>query len=157
KAEGERFHITYDDGSEEWTTGRFLCVPHLGTVKIKQDRASLYQFRDSSSPIVGELSLDQEVHVGASYTGPGKGWLEVRRAAGGHGYLPGDTALFHVRSLVLLEAQASLHAALSPESPVIGGLKKGDVFTVLDRVEHESHPWLKVRSATGVEGFLAEN
>ena len=85
-------------------------------------------------------------------------WVKVKVATTGQeGYLRGDSRIFSIKLVSLLQNNAKVYNAPSMNSFPKTELKKNDKFYMLEVVKEEDKSWVKIRDLKGSEGFIEGN
>jgi len=122
--------------------------------RIIDPKVTVYSDQDLQSPPITELSAGTEVEIGGVTKKAGKSWVFIDLPTGQRGYLPGDTRIFHIKPVKLLQKNVDAYAEPSMGSFPRASYKKGDRFYLTDTVAQGGQTWVKVRDASGVEGFI---
>lgn len=135
-------------------TGGFLEKPVSLSLRLLDEKATVRARPRLTAPIVAELQNGEEALFEKTAKSDGALWLFVTLLDGRQGYLPGDvkTTLRYTVSL----AQDSVDILESPASGA--GVKmtarRTDTFSMIGAVAQGDTKWIKIRTASGHEGFV---
>jgi hypothetical protein len=122
--------------------------------RLLDSQALVYDGPDLNSGIVTQLLAGHEVELRGVKKKAGKDWVGVTLADGRRGYLPGDTKLFHIQPVTLLQKEVAVYAEPSTASVMKAQYKKPARFFLVGIANQDGKTWVRIRDAAGQEGFI---
>lgn len=71
---------------------------------------------------------------------------------GQHGYILGNTNIYQIKKVVLLQKEVEVHEHPSVQSIVKNQYKKGAEFYLTSLVTKDGKNWIKIRDISGTKG-----
>jgi uncharacterized protein YgiM (DUF1202 family) len=121
---------------------------------LTDESAQVYASTEDQTVSIATVHQDEEFEIGKVIHKKRQNWVEVTLDSGVKGYLSGDVHLFGLKNVILQDASAELRASADASSEVLKTLKKGDAFYTLGVVKTEEGGWVRVRDASGTEGYI---
>ena len=81
-------------------------------------------------------------------------WVEVTLASGQTGYIAGETKIFTIKKVQLLNDQVALSDAPNSEGQTIKTFPKNTLVTAIGVEDDQEKGWVKVVDNEGVTGFI---
>ena len=126
--------------------------------RILDAQTLVYSEPDLNSQAITQVYAGQEVELGNVKKKGEMKWVKVKLATTGQeGYLRGDSRVFIIKLVSLLQNNAKVYNAPSMSSFPKAELKKNDKFYMLEVVKEEDKSWVKIRDLKGSEGFIEGN
>jgi hypothetical protein len=122
--------------------------------RIIDPHATVYSKPDLNSALITQLLTGNEVEVGSVINKGDRKWVSVQLQNGQRGYLPGETKIFSIKQVVLLQDEVSVYSAPFEISSVKSRLKKNSKFIITEVVNQDGKNWAKIRDAAGMEGYI---
>jgi hypothetical protein len=125
--------------------------------RILDPQVNVYSSMDANSISIATLKEGSEIEFGGSKRKAGKVWVHIILSTGQQAYLPGDAHIFVIREGALLQNNVEVHAEPSNDSLVKQKMNRNDKVSVLQVVKGDGQDWVRVRDATGSEGYISGN
>jgi hypothetical protein len=122
--------------------------------RIVGQAARVYSQPDANSLPVADLAVGYEMEMGGVIKNAAGEWVGVVLPNGQRGYLPGNTRIFHIKPVILLQKEVFVYAEPSAVSVVKTRYRRNASFFLADTVERDGKRWVRIRDAGGVEGFI---
>lgn len=87
-------------------------------VRIENEKITVYKDMDLSSSPIADLSARAEVELTNTIERMGVDWGEVILSDGQHGYILGDTEIYQIKKIILLQERTPVYERASTESAV---------------------------------------
>lgn len=123
-------------------------------VKILDPRVTVYAEMDLNSTPLTQLVADNEVELGGVKKKEGKDWVAVVLPGGQKGYLSGETKIYPIKQVSLLQKDVDVYTSPSEGSLVKTRLKKGAKFYLAGSAKQDGKDWVKIREFSGSEGYI---
>lgn len=81
-------------------------------------------------------------------------WVEITTTSGQSGYIAGETRIFEIKKVQLLNPDAELHEDPSDESNVLKKFEKNSIVTAVGFEKDEGKGWVKVIDGDSVTGYI---
>ena len=123
-------------------------------IRIVDSIANVFSKPDLNSALITQLFVGNEAEVGSIVNKADRKWVAVRLPNGQRGYMPGETKIFRLRQVALLQGAVNAHSAPFENSSVTRQYKLNNRFFITDVVKQDGKNWVKIRDAAGNEGFI---
>ncbi len=81
-------------------------------------------------------------------------WVQITLPAGQSGYIAGETRIFEIKKVQLLNPDAEIREAPTNESSVLKKLEKNAIVTAIGFEKDDEKGWVKVIDSDEVVGFI---
>lgn len=81
-------------------------------------------------------------------------WVEVTLLSGQIGYIPGDTKIFAIKKVQLLNNSVDMLDAPIADATVVKTYAKNAIFTAIGIEKEDDKGWVRVRDDSGLEGYI---
>jgi hypothetical protein len=125
--------------------------------RILNSQVYIYSEPDPSSSIVSQVFAGQEVELGSVKKKGGISWVKVKLATGHEGYLSGDSKVFIIRQVSLLQNSVKVYGSPNLVSTPRTEFKKNDKFYLVEVLKQDDKDWVRIRDLQGAEGFIEGN
>lgn len=125
--------------------------------RILDSQVFVYSEPDLNSQPVTQIFGGQEVELGSVKKKDGKQWIKVKLTTGQEGYLTGDSRVFVIKLVSLLQNNAKFYSSPSITSIPKTEFRKNDKFYLVEVIKEADKEWVKVRDLKGNEGFVEGN
>ncbi len=122
--------------------------------RIIDPHATVYSKPDLNSALIAQLLTGNEIEVDSVKNKGDRKWVSVKLQNGQNGYLPGETKIFSIKQVVLLQDEVNVYSAPFEISSVKSRLKKNSKFFITEVVNQDGKNWAKIRDAAGMEGYI---
>lgn len=123
--------------------------------RILDPQVKVYSSMDTNTLSIATLQEGSEIEFGGMKKKAGKLWLPIVLSTGQQAYIPGETRLFIVREGSIMQNNVDMLTEPSAGSLVKQQLQRNAKLSILQVVKGEGKDWVKVRDATGNEGYIS--
>jgi hypothetical protein len=123
-------------------------------IRIIEQPAMVYDQPDLNQPLLTTLPVGTEIEMGGVKKKSGKDWVTVKLPDGQKGYLPGETRIFHIKPVALLDNEVEVYSSPSMVSLEKRILKKNSKVFLMDVVKQPDRDWVKIREFSGRDGYI---
>jgi len=116
--------------------------------------APIYATLQDQSVSIATLHRDEEFELGEVKRNKRKIWVTVTLDSGVKGFISGESHIYALKKVQLLDPTAKLRSAPSKESALVKTLQKGDIFTTLKVEKTDEGGWVMVRDESNSEGYI---
>lgn len=109
---------------------------------------------DETSQMVSTLATGTEFEIKRVQRKGGADWVQIALPNGTTGFMKGDTRVFTIKKVALVDKQAEVRDGCSSGAPVTRHLTKGQTFELMEVVEGDGKEWVRIRDGQG-GGFIA--
>ena len=121
---------------------------------LTDETAPIYATLQDQSVSIATLHRDEEFELGEVKRNKRKIWVTVTLDSGVKGFISGESHIYALKKVQLLDATAELRAEPSKESALVKTLQKGDIFTTLKVEKTDEGGWVRVRDEADSEGYI---
>ena len=123
--------------------------------RILDPQVKVYSSMDENAVSIASLPEGSEIEFGGAKRKAGKLWVPITLSTGQQAYIHGETHIFVMREGSLLQNNVDLHAEPSGGSLIKQQLARNSKLYILQVVKGEGQDWVRVRDATGNEGYIS--
>jgi hypothetical protein len=121
----------------------------IGTTYLRQDVVLYADASDGAMPLA-TLTNGMPITLGKVVERDGKKWVAVTTYDGRNGYVPGDSQVFTIKSVELVQPGVSVYESPSEYSRVLTNFKKGAKFTLIGTENN----WVKIQKDQYLIGYI---
>ena len=125
--------------------------------RILDPQVKVYSSMDDNGLSIATLREGSEIEFGGSKRKAGKQWVPIILPSGQKAFIPGGTRISMIREGILMDKSVDLHSEPSAGSLIKKQLQQKSALSILQVVRESNEDWVKVRDATGNEGFIHGN
>jgi hypothetical protein len=123
--------------------------------RILDPQVKVYSSIDANAISIATLPEGSEIEYGPAKRKAGKVWFPIILSTGQQAFIPGDSRVMPIRVGSLLQNNVDLHAEPSAVSLIKQQLARNSKLYILQVVKGEGQDWVRVRDATGNEGYIS--
>ena len=122
---------------------------------LMDDETPVYASIEDNTISIATIHKGEEMELGKVIQKKRKSWVEVSLGAEQKGYITGDTKIFAIRKVTVMNPSIDVKESPSDDAPVVKTLLKGSTMTVcgVEKLESGSD-WFKVRDDAEMTGFV---
>jgi hypothetical protein len=123
--------------------------------RIIDPQVKVYSSMDENSVSIATFQEGKEIEFGGAKRKSGKVWVPITLSTGQQAFIPGESRIFAIREGSLMQNNVDVHAEPSAESLVKQQLARNSKVYILQVVKGEGQDWVRVRDASGSEGYIS--
>lgn len=122
---------------------------------LMDDETPVYASIEDNTISIATIHKGEEMELGKVIQKKRKSWVEVNLGEEQKGYITGDTKIFAIRKVTVMNPSIDVKESPSEDAPVVKTLLKGSTMTVcgVEKFENGSD-WFKVRDDAEMTGFV---
>jgi hypothetical protein len=121
---------------------------------LVDENAKIYSEPNSQNLSLATLKKGDEFELGKVTRKNREVWVEITLPSGQTGYIPGETHIFQIKKVQMMNGPIDLRDGPSDTSNVVKTYNKNDVVTAVGIEKDEGKGWIKVTDSEGAFGYL---
>ncbi|KAF0112247.1 MAG: Uncharacterized protein FD147_308 [Chloroflexi bacterium] len=121
---------------------------------LTEDSAKIFSEPNEQTISVATLHKGDEFELGKIHKKKKSVWVEVILSPGLTGYISGDTKIFAIKEVQLLNNSVDMFDAPAEDANIVKTYSKKAIFTAVGIEKEEGKGWVRVRDDAGAEGYI---
>lgn len=123
--------------------------------RILDPQVKVYSSMEENAISIATLQEGSEIEYGNAKRKAGKQWVPIILSTGQQAFIPGETRIYIIREGSVAQDKVDMHAEPSAGSLIKQHLQRNSKLSILQVVKGGDQDWVRVRDATGIEGFIS--